>query len=178
MPKRDAVGRVQPRAGQGARLRPAGDGDSGPRGPSHGGDVAVNTLLRDPRSRPSQGPGAETTCPGVGGGLLSDGGTVSPSSSKSSRPTGRLQLHGQAAGNGGTGGHSRGGDLQILSLHSGRLSGLGTVVSLITAPAFPVPPRAVGSLCPPPPPTVQGQVALATVLTDPCVYWPSPQFAM
>lgn len=90
----------------------------------------------------------------------------------------RPQETASVAAPGGTGSHSRRGDPQVLSLSSGRLSGLGTVVPLITAPAFLVAPGAVGSLCPPPPPTVQGQVSPATVLTDPCVYWPSPQFAM
>lgn len=135
--------------------------------------MAVSAPLRDPRTGPSQGPGAETASPGVGAG--------SPSSSESSHPTGRLQLHGQAAVNGvcprprWRRRPQQGWEPLVLSLCSGWLSGMGTVVSLITSPAFPVPPGAVGSLCPPPPPlTLQGHCAdrALRLFTGPL---PSPQ---
>lgn len=137
------MGRVQPRAGQEARLRPAGD--SGPQGPSHGGDVAVSALLRNPRMRPPPPRGLERSLPALG---WRAGSFLAPSLLPPQRAsvqlggcscTARPQETASVAAPGSTGGHSSSADPQVLSLPSGRLSGLGPVVSLITAPAFPVP---------------------------------------
>lgn len=79
--------------------------------------------------------------------------------------TARPQEMVSVAAPGSTGGHSRGVDPQVLSLRSGWLSGLGPVVSLITVPAFPVPPGrwAASTL-------LLLRLSEATPLTDPCVY--------
>ena len=169
VPKQDAMGRVQPRARQGARLQPTL------------GSLGAQLWRRRGCQRPAER-STDGTLPGSwSGDRLPWGGGGLPFLLRELHPTGRLQLHGQAAVNGvcprprWRRRPQQGWEPLVLSLCSGWLSGMGTVVSLITSPAFPVPPGAVGSLCPPPPPlTLQGHCAdrALRLFTGPL---PSPQ---